>query len=183
MKLIVPHTGEVLAKDARLMRLAEFLGVRCEPLHLAKEVRQCAEYIEKAVPDENSCLVINPQVIREWIGGDVPPELISPLILRFPYVFMHALTLDPFVGDMVSTVSGGKLQSVQPITDVGQFYQISSNSKDICGPFSGLSFGPINPTNDRVFAVTTDDPTVRKLIFIAALIVGGLTALSSAWAR
>jgi len=169
MKLIVPHTGEVLAKDARLMRLAEFLGVRCEPLHLAKEVRQCAEYIEKAVPDENSCLVINPQVIREWIGGDVPPELISPLILRFPYVFMHALTLDPFVGDMVSTVSGGKLQSVQPITDVGQFYQISSNSKDICGPFSGLSFGPINPTNDRVFAVTTDDPTVRKLIFIDGL--------------
>src|SRR5579864_3528782 len=111
MKLIVPHTGEVLAKDARLMRLAEFLGVRCEPLHLTKEVQQRADYIEKAIPIENSCLVINPQVMREWMGGDVPSELISSFVLRFSHVLMHALTLDPFVGDMVSSLSGGKLQS------------------------------------------------------------------------
>jgi hypothetical protein len=167
MKLIVPHTGEVQAADARLIRLAEFLGVRWEPLRLAKEVQQRAEYIERAVPNQNSCLVINPKVMREWVGGDVlPAELVSSLVLRFSHVFMHALTLDPFVAGMVASMSGGKLQSVQPIADAGQPYEISSNSKDICGPFSGLSFGPINAANDRVLAVGTDDPTVRKLINI-----------------
>jgi hypothetical protein len=167
MKLVVPHTGELQAVDARLIGLAEFLGVRCEPLRLAKEVQQYAEYIEKAVPDQNSCLVINPQVIREWVGGDVlPAELVSSLVLRFPHVYMHALTLDPFVAVMVAAVSGGKLQSVQPIADMGQPYEISSNSKDICGPFAGLSFGPINAANDRVLAVSSDDPTVRTLISI-----------------
>jgi hypothetical protein len=167
MKLIVPHTGEVQPADGRLLRLAEFLGVRCEPLSLPKEVQQRGEYIERAVPDQNSCLVINPQVMREWTGGDVlSTELVSSLLLRFPYIFMHALTLDPFVGGMVAAVSGGKLQSVLPIVDAGQLYEISSGSKDICGPFSGLSFGPINAANDRVLAVSTDAPAVRRLISI-----------------
>jgi hypothetical protein len=161
MKLIVPHTGELQAADARLIRLAEFLGVRCEPLRLAKEVQQCAEYYQK------SCLVINPQVMREWVGGDaLSAELVSSLVVRFSHVLMHALTLDPFVAGMAAAVSGGKLQSVQPIADVGQPYEISSNSKYICGPFSGLSFGPINAANDRVLAVSSDDPTVRTLISI-----------------
>ena len=64
MKLVVPHTGEVQAADARLIRLAEFLGVRCEPLRLAKQVQQRAEHIERAVPDENCCLVINRKSCR-----------------------------------------------------------------------------------------------------------------------
>jgi len=167
MKLIVPHTGEMQAADARLLRLAEFLGARCEPLRLAKEVQQRVGYLERAVPDQNSCLVINPQVMREWTGGDVlSTELVSSLLLRFPYIFMHALTLDPFVGGLVAAVSGGKLQSVLPIVDAGQPYEISSDSKDICGPFSELSFGPVNTTNDRVLAVSTHDPAVRNLISI-----------------
>jgi len=167
MKLVVPHTGEVQATDARLIRLAEFLGVHCEPLRLAKEVQQCAEYIEKAVPDQNSCLVINPKVMREWVGEDaLSAEVVSSLAVRFSHTLMHALTLDPFVGGIVAAVSSCKLQSVQPIADAGQPYEISSNSKDICGPFAGLSFGPINAANDRVLAVSSDDPTVRKLICI-----------------
>src|SRR5580658_5956728 len=167
MKLVVPHTGELQAVDARLIRLAEFLGVRCEPLRLAKGVQQYGEYIERAVPDQNSCLVINPQVMREWVAADVlPAELVSSLLLRFPHLFVHALILDSFVGRMVAALSGGKLQSVLPIVDPGRAYEISSNSKDICGPFSGLSLVPVNAANDRVLSVDTDDPTLRKLICI-----------------
>ena len=167
MKLVVPNTGELEAADARLIRLAEFLGVRCEPLRLAKGIQPSAEYIERAVADRNSCLVINPQVMREWAGADVlPADLVSSLVLHFRHVFMHALTLDLFVGSMVAAASRGKLQSVLPIADAGQLYEISSNSKDICGPFSGLSFGPVNAANDRVLAVGTDDPTLRKLMCI-----------------
>jgi len=167
MKLIVPHTGELHVKDARLIRLAEFLGIRCEPLRLANEVQQFAESIEAAVPDRNACLVINPQVIREWVGVDVlPADLISRLVLHFPYVFIHALTPDPFVGSLVAAVSGGALLSVLPIADAGQSYAISSDAKDICGPFAGLSFGPINTANDHTLAMSADDTSVRKLICI-----------------
>jgi len=168
MKLVVPHTGELQAADARLIRLAEFLGIRCEPVCLDKEVQHHAAYIERVIPDQNSCVVINPQVMREWIGGDVlPAELASCLVSRFPYVFLHGLTMHPFVAGMIATLSGGKLQSVQPIEDAGRPYDICSNSKDVCGFFSGLSFGPVDSANDRVLGATTDDSTVRNLICIA----------------
>lgn len=167
MKLVVPHVGELQAADARLIRLAEFLGVRCQPLRLPKEIRQYAEYLERAVPDRNSCLVINPRVMREWINGDVlPADLVSCFVSRFSHLFVHALKLDSFVTEMVAALSSGKLRSVQAIPDAGQRYEISSNSKDICGPFSGLSFGPINAENDRVLAIGGNDPNVRQLIHI-----------------
>jgi hypothetical protein len=167
MKLIVLHTGELHANDARLIRLAEFLGIRCEPLRLAKEVQQFADSIEAAVPDRNACLVINPQVIQEWVGVNVwPAGMISRLVLRFPYVLVHAVTPDAFVGSLVAAVSGGALLSVLPTADAGQSYEISSDAKDICGPFAGLSFGPINAANDHTLAIRADDTSVRKLICI-----------------
>jgi hypothetical protein len=167
MRLVVPHIYQVEAVDARLIRLAEFLGVSCELLRLAKGVQQFGEYLETAVQDQNSCLVVNPLVMREWVGGDVlPAELVASLMARFRRLIMHALTLDPFVAGMVAAVSGGKLQSVQPVSDAERPYEISPSSKDICGPFAGLSFGPINAANDHVLAVCSGDSTVQQLICI-----------------
>ncbi len=167
MRLIVPHTGELQAGDARLIRLAEFLGISCEPLLLDKQVQPCAEYVERVTPDQNACLVINPHVIHAWLGGRaLSAELASCLVSRFAHVLVHGLTLDPFVADMIATLSNGRLRSVQPIADTGQPYQMSSRSKNFCGPFSGLSFGPTNFANDRVLAVSKDDPSVRGLIWV-----------------
>jgi hypothetical protein len=167
LKLIVPHNGEVQAVDARLMGLAEFLGIRSEPLRLDRQAQQLSEYFEKVSADPKSCLVINPQVFREWIGEDLlSAELVSGLVSRFAHVLVHALTVDPFVDRLIASLSNGKLQSVQKIGDAGQPYEISSTSRDYSGPFSGLSFGPINAANDRVLAVSTGDSTVRSLICI-----------------
>lgn len=167
MKLIVPHTGELQAADARLIRLAQFLGISCEPLLLEKQVQQRAEYVERAMPDQNACMVINPQVMREWLSGAAfPAELVSCLVSRFPHLLVHALTLDRFDVDMVATLSSDKLGSIQRVADSGQPYQMSSSANDFCGPFSGLSFGPINSANDHVLAVSKDDPRVRGLIWI-----------------
>jgi len=167
MKLIVPYIGELQTTDARLIRLAEFLGIRCEPLRLDKQVQARVEYIERAVPDQNSCLVVNPQVMREWVGGNVlPADVVSCLVSHFPRLLVHGVTRDTFVDGMMVSLSNGRLRSIQPVADPGQPYEISTNSKDFCGPFSGLSFGPINAANDRVLAVNADDETVRKLICI-----------------
>jgi hypothetical protein len=167
MKLVIPHNGEPEAADARLICLAEFLGIRCEPLRLDKQVRACAEYIERAVPEQNSCFVIHPRVMREWIGGNaLPADVVSCLVTRFPYLLVHGVTLDAFVDGMMASLSNGGLQSVQEVADAGCHYEIASNSNDFCGHFSGLSFGPINTANDRVFGMGTNDSTVRKLISI-----------------
>jgi hypothetical protein len=167
MKLVVPYVDGLQLADARLIRLGEFLGAHCEPLQLPKRAGEFAEFLEQMVPDRDSCLVINPKVMREWAGNrTLQDELISSFLIRFAYLLVHALEPDPFIGDMVAALSGSKLQAVLRISGAERTYEIDSNSKDICGPFSGLSIGGVDVDNDRVFAVPADDPSVRKLICI-----------------
>lgn len=166
MKLVVLHTGEVQASDARLIRLAEFQGISCESLFLDKQVQYHAEYIERALPDQHSCVVVNPQVIREWTRGVLPADLVSCLVSRFPYLLVQSLTTDPFSGNLIRALSSNRLHSIQPIADAGQLYEIASHSREVCGPFSGLSFGPVAPANDRVLSVNTDNAAVRTVISI-----------------
>ena len=152
MKLVVPYSGELNGADARLVRLAEFMGGQCELLRLDREVALSAEFIEKHVGDKNSCFVINPSAIRECLPNEsFPPELATYLTSRFLFVLMHNLSMDAFAAGAVNTFSHGSLHSLQPIEGVGLSYEISSAHKEVYGSFSGLTFGPVNQTNDRVF--------------------------------
>jgi len=149
------------------MRLAQMLGIRCELLRLDKQVRLHGAYLGKAIPDQDCCFLINPLVMREWLGGDLlSAELVSRLVSHFPHLLVHGLTLDPFVARLITSLSDGRLSFLLPVEDSGQLYEIARQSTDVCGPFSGLSFGPINPGNDRVFAVKVGNNTVRNLICI-----------------
>ena len=67
---------------------------------------------------------------------------------------------------MIAALSNGRLQSARPVPDIGQPYEIASNTREICGAFSGLSFGPINSANDRVFSPGAADAAIRTPISI-----------------
>jgi hypothetical protein len=43
-ELVVPHSNELAAAYARLIRLAECFGIRCGPLRLEKQVQQRAAF-------------------------------------------------------------------------------------------------------------------------------------------
>jgi hypothetical protein len=166
MKLVVPHTGELLPADARLVRLAEFLGISCEVLFLDGGVQDHAEYFEKSLTDRFHCLVVNPQVIMAWTGGVLSADLISCLISRFPYLLVHGLTGDPSEENLIRGLSADRLRSARRIADSGHRYEIASDSREICGAFAGLSFGPVNSLNDRVFCGDIDHLPGRVLISI-----------------
>lgn len=166
MKLVVPYMGELRDLDARMVRLAEFLGIPCEIFALAN-VAEHAEFLEKTVPDQCSCFVVNPQVMKEWVGSDgIPADLAAFLLSRFPHLLVHGLRVDAFDNEVVAALSGGKLQAVDGIGGECPVYEIAKDSRDVCGPFRGLSFGPANPVNDHVFSISASDPAVRKLISI-----------------
>jgi len=166
MKLIVPYIGELRDLDARMVRLAEFLGIPCETLALAN-VAEHAAFLEKTVPDQCSCFVVNPQVMKEWVGLDgIPADLVAFLLSRFQHLLVHGLRVDTFDTAIVAALSRGRLQSVHAINGGSPAYEIAENSQDICGTFSGLSFGPANSANDHVFSVGGSGPALRKLISI-----------------
>jgi hypothetical protein len=167
VKLVVPYSGELNVADACLVRLTEFLGGQCELLRLEKGVTLSREFIEKHVGDKNSCFVINPAAIRESLpSGSVPPDLPVYLTSQFSFVLIHNLSLDPFAAGIINTFSKGSLGSLQPVEGSGPSYGISAAHKQVCGPFSGLTFGPVNQANDRVFAGDPAAGTVQAHITI-----------------
>lgn len=166
MKLVVPYIGELRDLDARMVRLAEFLGIPCETLALAN-VAEHAKFLEKTVPNHGSCLVVNPQVMREWVGIDrIPADVVAFLLSRFPHLLVHGLRADAFDTALVAALSRGRLESVATIERERPVYVIAKDSTHVCEAFSGLSFGPVNPVNDHVFCTSRADPAVQKLISI-----------------
>lgn len=167
MKLVVPFIGELSGVDARLIRLAEFLGISCTPLSLPKLEGPCADCLGEAVRDHQSCFVVNPSVLQEWIGEDTPPsDLVSFFEERFPHLLVHALRPKPFDSKLIEALSGGSLLSVREVERGGQSYDISSGSKDVCEVFAGLSFGPANLANDQTLAPGPHVSALRPLISI-----------------
>jgi hypothetical protein len=166
MKLVVPYIGELQGPDARMLLLAEFLGIPCETLALEK-VSDHAAYLEKFLPDQSSCFVLNPQVMKDWVGpSGIPPDLVSFLLSRLPHLLVHGLRVAAFDSQMIAALSGGKLQSLDAIDHECSDYSVAEDSKRICEAFSGLSFGPANPINDHVMSFSSGDPAVQQLISI-----------------
>lgn len=164
MKLIVPYIGNLRAEDVRLIRLAEFLGITCEPLALEKPAGSYAGYLAAAIPNQPSCLVVNPSVMKGWVGEDSPPaELVSFLSNHCPGLLVHATRPESFHTNLVAALSGGHLRAVQGIQQSGLSYDVAPDCREVCEAFAGLSFGPANPANDRVF-IGNDGSPARTLI-------------------
>lgn len=167
MQLIIPYIGELTGQDRRIIRLAEFLGISCVPWSLERNAARQPGYFETAFPDEPACFVVNPQVMKAWVGGDsFPIELVSVLTSRFSHLLVHGLRLDAFDSKVVAALSRGRLQSIEAITGDSLSYAVAKDSQHICGAFSGLSFGSADPTNDHVFSRSGDDSATQDMIMI-----------------
>jgi hypothetical protein len=168
MKLVVPYVDTPLAADERLIRLAQFVGITCEQLALTRSTTDYAGAIKSINIDRNSCFVVNPEVMKQWLRGDTAvSDLVPPLLEHFRYCLVHAPRVDGFHAKLVVALSGGSLQAVHSPQQGIASYDIALDSRDICEAFAGLSFGPINPSNDRVF-VADDGPSLRRLISIGS---------------
>ena len=164
MKLVVPYIDELLEIDARIIRLANFMGVPCEAFALAN-VMEPAEFLEKSLSDQCSCFVVNPQVMNQWMGGDdISADLIAFLLSRFSHLLVHGIRVEAFDAQLVVALSRGRLKSVHAIHGEHASYVVAEDSKHICESFAGMSFGPADPSNDHVFCTNENDPAIKPLI-------------------
>ncbi len=82
-------------------------------------------------------------------------------------MLVHTVNPDTFDSSVIRELSCGTLQSIEEIECGDQHYDISSDARDVCDVFSGLSFGSVNVTNDRVFARGRNEAGTCSLISIA----------------
>ena len=116
--------------------------------------------------DRAACIVVNPRVMKEWMGGELPSaDLVSSLLSTFSHVLVHAVHADSFDSHLIALLSSGQLQGVRDVQDSGASFDVSADSRDICESFAGLSLGSVNPANDRIFPCGDTEQT-RKLISV-----------------
>jgi hypothetical protein len=167
VRLILLHRGELQAPDERLQRLAEFLGIVCQPLALPAGTSRPIPFFEKVAAEGDSCLVVNPGVIKSWLGAPgLPEDLGRCWTSRFRGLLVHNLNPDPFADSVVRALSGGGIDGIGLAEDKTSSYTISGAGRGITGPFAGLTFGPTHP-GERVFEVRNGALGVVPLISIA----------------
>ncbi len=162
----MPYIGKLKDLDARIVKLAEFLGISCASVALAPAIDH-ADFLKKSVPDECSCFAANPAVLKDWLGSHISDELVAFLLSRFTHLLVYGLRGDAFDAELISALSKGRVKSVEPIDGENSVYTIAEDSKDVCEAFAGLSFGPVNPVNDHVLSPSNDGHCVRSIISIA----------------
>jgi hypothetical protein len=166
LALVFASAGAPRDIDRRMIRLAEFLGIPSQTLTV-DQTSLDPGFWEAAIPAKCSSLVISSQTIREWVGPDsIPPGLAASLLSRFTHLLVYGLRADEFDSKVVSELSGGEIRSVERVSETDGQYVISKNAARVCGVFSGLSFGPVNPVNDRVLCPGAPDSAVKSLISI-----------------
>lgn len=166
MKLVVPYLGSLQPADANLLRVADFLGIPGEALPLSDCGGHYADYLRTATSPSGTCFVIHPVTLGNWISeGSVPADVISFLTSHFPQLLVHGISTDPWSASIVAALSGGALLSPHAVAGEPRNYEIAAHSEDICGPFAGLSFGPVNSVDDCVFSSAASS-SVRRLITI-----------------
>jgi hypothetical protein len=165
-RLVVPHTGRLNPSDARLTRLAEFLGIAWEPLLVGKQVQDPLAQAENTTLRRDDCLVVNPEVWKESTGGFLPSDFALSRGPRLASLLVYGLTPDPFCEKLVRVLSNERLRSVSPIDDFNANYNIAPEMNEVSGAFAGLSFGPTNRANDSTLSLTHSEDSVRTPISI-----------------
>ena len=124
-------------------------------------------YLEEAVPDRASCLVISPRAVEKLTGG-IPllASTAASLLAKFPRIIVHGLRPHAYDSALVAALSGGRLKSVGALNGNHSRYEVARDSRDICGPFAGVSFGPASPSNDGFLAGDPGGSSVKTLISI-----------------
>lgn len=151
MKLVVPYIRELRPVDARLISLAEFLGIAwlSVPAEALVSGRSPTPISEVAT---DGCLVVNPDVIRQCLHGSAAlPEFASALFSRFHRILVHSVRSDSFNAALVAALTSDCFHDVRKPQD-GKAFVMASESRDVCGAFAGLSIPSPNLAKDWVFS-------------------------------
>jgi hypothetical protein len=169
VKLLIPFVDKLREADTRLIRMAEFLGIDCQPLPLAKPAGQISACFEQPASEIPCCLVVNPGVCQEWLQDDRRvPELAAFIASQFQHVLVHAVRANQFDGDLICSLSDGGLRGIQKISESAGWYAISQDARAICDAFAGLTFGPANPGNDHIFEKDSSASKIQTLVSIGS---------------
>ena len=182
MRLIIPCTGDLHGRDARMTRLAELFGLAWQTVTLTGAATAANLGGESAIHHDD-CLVVNARVVEMWCASNgLAPHAVSALAKGYSQLLVWGLQASAFDSALVQALSDGRLQSIEAVHG-GPAYVCSKNAKACCGSFAGLTFGSADSANDHVFSTENRDAGIQPLIsldgrpFMALMKGNGVTTV------
>ena len=156
------HGAQPEASDRNFMKLAKLLGVPCRCEGLAKDSASLFEGIVRQSLGGRSALCISARTLAKCVDTSADTAAGGNRTWMEGHLFVYGFDVISEHFDLIRRLSHCALNSIRELDSGENEYAVDADSKWLCHEFSGLTFGPANRGNDRVFQKATGDSPVRE---------------------
>ena len=162
-KATILYSGKLDIIDRNLKKLIKFMGIECEVFSVEQFITNQKELLN----EKNLCLLASKETMSNLIRVlNKTDNSILTLMNKLHSMLVYALAPSQSSCEVLKLLTGGVVSSVSQFEYNKYQYKVSGNHKNICGTFTGLSFGPINRDIDFGFDVKYDCDYIVPLILI-----------------
>ena len=162
-KANILYSGQLGVVDRNLNKLIKFMGLECEVL----SVEQFITNQNKLLSEKNLCLLASKETISNLMQAFKETDNFAiNLMSKLHSMLIYCFDSSQSSCHVLKLLTEGAVSSISQFGHNNYQYKVSDNYKNICGSFTGLSFGPINRDIDFGFDVKYDSSNIAPLISI-----------------
>ncbi len=162
-KASILYSCQLKIVDKNLKKLLDFMGLECDVFSVEQFMTNKKELLNK----KNLCLLASSETMNDVIRVFKETDnSVIDLMNKLHSMLIYALAPSQSSYEVIKLLTEGVVSSVSQFEHNNYQYKVSDKFKDICGPFSGLSFGPINRDIDFGINVRGDVVFMEPLISI-----------------
>jgi hypothetical protein len=155
----------VSPSDARLRRLAEFMGVKSRMLDagaLDAELQR--------VQDHELCILASASAINAWCGDNAHTHCaINRLRQKAAFLFVYGFAPENNTASLATSLADEQISEVRAFDQARLNYEVAASKPEFTFDFSGLLFGPVHNHTDFAFACSCTSGRLIPLVSIAGL--------------
>jgi biofilm PGA synthesis N-glycosyltransferase PgaC len=151
-RVVVLSWNTPTTSDRSACKIAAFLGAETKFISLTAAALWDGASLGKLVP-RCSCLIVDAETLAKV--ADAVGE-VSDLADVATHIFIFGFQPTDRHHAVLRALSAGGLVRVQPLADGYAEFRIAGSHREWCGPFSGLSFGGVDPSREQSFLQGTN---------------------------
>ena len=163
--VVILHGKSPIASDIRAKKIADFLGASVESIS-SVDISGVSPTGGR-IPS-SAALIVHADTIAEMvdISGRTSEELLGTLELA-PYVFVYGFTSSDSHASILRVLSSNGLAGLEPAPEGETEFRVSSEHREWCAQFSGLSVPGVNHKTDVRFVEGAPSGSQSVLIHVA----------------
>ena len=168
-EIIILTSQELDTIDKNLIKLIDFLGLKCNALKLSGSDISIVN-LSKQISKDKTCLMINYRFFADIFPNiEVADIFRSFLFSKISFAMVYNVYPDDLLNSAIEHLSHGAFRSVSYHEVTQNNYQITDDFRNICKQFSGLSFDIKNNNIDFALNIANQNTDVCNLITVNKL--------------